>query len=185
MVDSRICELNIIEIRRLQALSTTLFAPLTERANAAPLLVSSLKSLGIVMKYLLIESRSVTPEELNALFVAVGWGQHSAEQLQRSVNAYPFVAHARTDTGMLVGYVSAFSDEVFSTMLGELAVHPKYQRQGIAAKLLTRVEARFPSAPVYIKALGTAKSFFAARGYKAPNTELTVLFKKPTPARDA
>jgi ribosomal protein S18 acetylase RimI-like enzyme len=137
------------------------------------------------MEYLFSESKSVTPAELNALFLEIGWGQHSAEQLQRSVDAYPFVAHARTDTGMLVGYVSAFSDEVFSTMLGELAVHPKYQRQGIAAKLLARVEARFPNAPVYIKALGEAKSFFISCGYKTPRTELTVLFKKPTPACNA
>lgn len=134
------------------------------------------------MEYFFVESKFVTPEELNALFSEIGWGQHSDEKLQQSVDAYPFVAHARTNTGLLVGYISAFSDEVFSTMLGELVVHPKYQRQGIAANLLARVEARFPNAPVYIKALGEAKNFFIARGYKAPSSEITVLFKKPTSA---
>lgn len=131
------------------------------------------------MEYIFVDSKSVTPEELDALFVLTGWGQHSIEQLQKSINSYPFVSHARTDNGVLVGYVSAFSDEVFSTMLGELIVHPKHQKKGIATELISRVEARFPSAPVYIKALGEAKSFFIARGYKAPRTELTVLFKKP------
>ncbi|VXC25021.1 GNAT family N-acetyltransferase [Pseudomonas sp. 9Ag] len=134
------------------------------------------------MKYFFSESKSVDPEELNTLFVDVGWGQNSTEQLQQSIDAYPFVAHARIDTGLLVGYVSAFSDEVFYTMLGELLVHPNYQRQGIAANLLARVEARFPSAPVYIKALGEAKSFFVAHGYKSPSTGLTVLFKSATSA---
>lgn len=135
------------------------------------------------MEYIFIESKSVDPEEVNALFVEVGWGQHSPEQLQRSIDAYPFVAQARTGLGVLVGYVSAFSDEVLSTTLGELVVHPEHQRQGIAAELLARVESRFPDAPVYIKALGEAKNFFIARGYKTPRTELTVLFKKnPAPA---
>ena len=132
------------------------------------------------MKYLFAESKSVLPEELGALFVEIGWGQHSAEQLERSINAYPFVAHARTGTGALVGYATAFSDGVLSTMLGELVVHPEHQRQGIAAELLARVEAKFPNAPVYIKALGEAKHFFVARGYKVPRTELTTMFKKPS-----
>ena len=135
------------------------------------------------MNYIFAESKSVAPEELNALFLQVGWGQHPAEQLQRSVAAYPFVAHARTDVGTLIGYVSAFSDEVLSTMLGELIVHPEHQRRGIAAALLARVEARFPNAPVYIKALGEAKHFFIARGYRVPSTELTALFKRPTATR--
>lgn len=132
------------------------------------------------MKYFFAESKSVLPEELRALFVEVGWGEHAAEQLKSSIDAYPFVAHARTEAGGLVGYVSAFSDGVFSTMLGELIVHPEHQRQGIAAELLARVEARFQNAPVYIKALGEARHFFVARGYKAPRTELSVLFRKPS-----
>ncbi|MEN2506761.1 GNAT family N-acetyltransferase [Stutzerimonas stutzeri] len=137
------------------------------------------------MEYLFAESKSVSPEELSALFTDVGWGQQSAQKLQRSIDAYPFVAHARTETGLLVGYISAFSDEVFSTLLGELVVHPDYQRKGIATNLLARLEARFPSAPVYIKALGEAKKFFVAQGYKAPRIELTVLFKSPSSTCDA
>jgi GNAT superfamily N-acetyltransferase len=130
------------------------------------------------MPYFFVESKEILPEELSALYLAVGWGEHVAAQLQCSVEAYPFVAHARTESGALVGYVSAFSDGVFSTLLGELIVHPAHQRQGIATELLARVEAKFPNAPVYIKALGEAKYFFTACGYKAPKAELTVLFKK-------
>ena len=131
------------------------------------------------MEYIFADSKSVTPEELDALFTEIGWGKNSIDHLQKSINAYPFISHARTGNGVLVGYVSAFSDEVFSTMLGELIVHPKHQKQGIATELISRVEARFPDAPVYIKALGEAKDFFIARGYRAPKTELTTLFKKP------
>ena len=137
-------------------------------------------TLGVAVKYFFAESKAVLPEELRALFVEVGWGQHAAEQLERSIQAYPFVAHARTGAGALVGYVSAFSDGVLSTMLGELVVHPGHQRQGVAAELLARVEARFPNAPVYIKALGEAKHFFVACGYKVPRSELTAMFKKPS-----
>jgi GNAT superfamily N-acetyltransferase len=129
--------------------------------------------------YLFSESRAVSPEELGALFLAVGWGPQVASRLRRSMDAYPFVIHARTTEGLLVGFLSAFSDEVTSTMLGELVVHPAHRRHGVAAELLRRLEARFPDAPVYIKALGDAKKFFLAQGYNIPRAEMTVLFKKP------
>ena len=132
------------------------------------LAILSCQMSGIAMQYIFVESRSVAPEELNALFLDVGWGRHATARLQLSIDAYPFVAHARTGAGTLVGYVSAFSDGVFSTMLGELVVHPAHRRHGVDAELLARVEARFPHAPVYIKALGESKHFFMARGYKSP-----------------
>ena len=134
------------------------------------------------MSYSFFESSSVLPEELGVLLAAVGWGDHSLEQLERSIRAYTFIAHARTNAGALIGYVSAFSDGAASTMLGELIVHPEHQRRRVAAELLARVEARFPGVPLYIKALGEAKHFFLACGYEVPRTEMTVLFKKPTTA---
>ena len=131
------------------------------------------------MSYSIEESKQVHPHELNTLLMAVGWGSYSLDQLESSIAAYPFVAHARDSGGLLVGYVSAFSDAVLSTMLGELLVHPMHQRQGLASRLLSRVEAKFPEVPVYVKALGNAKHFFAAFGYKQPAVELTAMFKKP------
>lgn len=137
------------------------------------------------MDYLFSESKCISPDELERLFAGVGWGRLTPSELQRSMDAYPLVVHARTPAGELVGYVSAFSDGVLSTMLGELVVHRSHRRKGVAAALLSRVEQRFPNAPVYIKALGEAKHFFIACGYQAPRGEMTVLFRKPASAPDS
>jgi len=118
-------------------------------------------------------------QELANLFKAVGWGtDYDEATIHRSIEAYPHVAHARDVDGNLVGYVTAFSDGAFSTMLGELVVHPSAQRQGIGRKLLTTVETRFPSVPITVKALGDAKIFFEACGYRVPSAEVTPMFKK-------
>ncbi len=110
---------------------------------------------------------------------SVGWGSDYSEELvHRSLAAYPFVAHARSESGVLWGYVSAFSDRAFSTMLGELVVHPEAQRKGIGHALLSTVENEFTGVPVYVKPLGEAKHFFAACGYRAPAIEMQVLFKR-------
>jgi len=110
---------------------------------------------------------------------SVGWGSnYSEEQVLKTLSAYPFIAHARSESGALWGYISAFSDHSFSTMLGELVVHADAQRRGIGRALLTAVEEEFPGIPVYVKPLGEAKHFFLACGYRVPAIEMQVLFKQ-------
>ncbi|MBG6081141.1 GNAT superfamily N-acetyltransferase [Rubrivivax gelatinosus] len=120
------------------------------------------------------------PEELAGLFNAVGWGQNDPSIVGQSIDAYPFTACARTEGGKLIGYLSAFSDGVMSTLLGELVVHPEWRRQGVARSLLTALERRYPSAPIYIKALGDSRHFYEAIGFKVPKAEFTVMFKRPS-----
>ncbi|MDM0021626.1 GNAT family N-acetyltransferase [Variovorax saccharolyticus] len=133
------------------------------------------------MSYQISTARTVTWQEFAELMESVGWGGgYDEESFERSYRAYPLVVHARADDGVLLGYVSAFSDGVFSTMLGELVVRPTAQGSGIGRALLKAVEAEFPGVPVYVKAMGEAKRFFEACGYRRPTTEMTVMFKKPS-----
>jgi GNAT superfamily N-acetyltransferase len=131
------------------------------------------------MDYVLHTNKDVTANEFSALMDSVGWGSDYPEELvRRSIMAYPFVAHACRKDGKLLGYVSAFSDQAFSTMLGELVVHPEAQGQGIGRALLLAAEQAFPGIPIYVKPLPEAKEFFLACGYKYPAKEMTVLFKR-------
>ena len=131
------------------------------------------------MSYQISSNRTVTWQEFAALMTAVGWGEGYDEiSFRRSSRAYPLVVHARSHEGVLLGYVSAFSDGAFTTMLGELVVRPNAQRLGIGRALIGAVEEAFPGIPVYVKALGEAKRFFEACGYRRPTSEMTVMFKK-------
>lgn len=131
------------------------------------------------MTYAIHTDRNISAAEYSALMGAVGWGSgYSEELVRRSLKAYPFVAYARSPSGLLVGYASAFSDRAFSTMLGELVVHPEVQRQGIGRSLLFAVEVEFPGVPVYVKPLGSAKHFFLACGYRVPAVEMQVLVNR-------
>jgi len=131
------------------------------------------------MDYVIHKSKDVTAGEFSSLMESVGWGKNYPDELVlRSIMAYPFIAHARSKNGKLLGYISAFSDQAFSTMLGELVVHPEAQSQGIGRALLLAVEHAFPGIPIYVKPLAEAKEFFLACGYKSPAREMTVLFKR-------
>ena len=131
------------------------------------------------MAFRIFTNKEVSAREYSSLMESIGWGSDYPEELvQRSLAAYPFVAHARSESGVLWGYVSAFSDRAFSTMLGELVVHPLAQRKGIGRALLSAVETEFMGVPVYVKPLSEAKHFFVACGYRAPALEMQVLFKR-------
>jgi GNAT superfamily N-acetyltransferase len=133
------------------------------------------------MKYQIHKDKNVSAQEFISIMESVGWGGDYAEDVVlRSIAAYPFIAHARNDTGSLVGYISAFSDGAFSTMLGELVVCPSMQGKGIGRALLSTVEVEFPDIPIYVTPLQEAKHFFLACGYRAPNIEMSVLFKHNT-----
>jgi GNAT superfamily N-acetyltransferase len=113
---------------------------------------------------------------------SVGWGEGYDEMsFLRSNGTYPLVVHARSHEGQLLGYLSAFSDGAFTTMLGELVVHSNAQRLGVGRALIGALGDGFPGIPVYVKALGEARRFFEAFGYRRPTSEMAVMFKKPPP----
>ncbi|MGV8894555.1 MAG: GNAT family N-acetyltransferase [Burkholderiaceae bacterium] len=119
------------------------------------------------------------PEELCALLLALGWGEHSASELRTSICAFTATVCARDEANNLIGYASVFSDRCLTTMLGELLVHPSYQRRGIGKSIMELIEASFPAAPVYIKALGESRQFYEAIGFQTSLIPVTSMFKKP------
>lgn len=101
------------------------------------------------MSYQISTARTVTWQEFSELMEAVGWGGgYDKASFQRSYSAYPPV------------------------------VCPTAQGCGIGRALMRVVEAEFPGVPVYVKAVGDAKKFFEACGYRRPASEMTVMFNK-------
>jgi GNAT superfamily N-acetyltransferase len=119
------------------------------------------------------------PEELSVLFDALSWGRPSIDALAASIKSYTATVCARTPPGLLVGYASVFSDRVLTTMFGEFVVHPKFQRRGIGSAMMRAVESKFPSAPIYVKALGASVAFYTALGFCESSTTVTSMFRRP------
>ncbi len=131
-------------------------------------------------KIILSVSKSITSEEWIRLMASVGFGKESGycpKKVSQSIAAYPFVAHARTADGRLVGYVSAFSDHAFSTFIGEIVVAPLFQKQGIGRRLLKAVEVYSTGVPIYVNPLKDAEQFFIRQGFKHSSDITSALFK--------
>jgi ribosomal protein S18 acetylase RimI-like enzyme len=112
---------------------------------------------------------------------SVGWGTESAyddQAIEQSLSAYPFIAHCRDSAGALIGYVSAFSDGAFSTFVGELVVHPEFQRNGIGTELLRLVVERYSGVPIYATPFEDVQEFFLERGFRIPKRTMSVVSQR-------
>jgi len=112
------------------------------------------------------------------LFASVGWGDdadYQADIISRSIAAYPVVAYCRDSNGLLVAYVSAFTDGAFSTFIGELVVRPQFQRQGIGCAMLELIVEKCRGVPIYGTPFNEDQPFFLKRGFRVPKRAMSVV----------
>ncbi len=66
--------------------------------------------------------------------------------------------------GKLVGCVRVLSDQMFRSIIYDLAVHPKFQRQGIGAELVRKCREVYPSSE-WLAQTETAAAFYEKIGF--------------------
>lgn len=128
--------------------------------------------------YEMFHDKNLEPAEVANLMASVGWGSESdydSLAIERSLSAYPLIAYCRDSEGLLIGYVSAFSDGAFSTFVGELVVRPSHQRRGIGSALLAYVVEQYRGIPVYATPFQDTESFFLNRGFRIPERLMSVV----------
>lgn len=129
----------------------------------------------------ILTDNNIEPSELANLMASVGWSAESDydnQVIEQSLASYPFIAHCRDSRGFLIGYVSAFSDGAFSTVVGELVVRPEFQRNGIGSELLRLVVERYSGIPVYAMPFEDVQEFFLTRGFRVPKRAMSVVSKR-------
>lgn len=122
--------------------------------------------------------KNIAADEVANLLASVGWGKESdydTATIERSMAAYPIIAYCRNAHGLLIGYVSAFTDGAFSTFIGELIVRRDYQRRGIGSALLAHVVDQCRGVPVYATPFQDTEEFFLERGFRIPKRLMSVV----------
>lgn len=125
--------------------------------------------------------KNIQSMEIANLMASVGWGVEDAydnQAIGESLSTYPFIAHCRDSAGLLIGYVSAFSDGAFSTFVGELVVRPEFQRKGIGTELLRLVVERYSGIPIYATPFEDTREFFLEQGFRVPKRAMSVVSKR-------
>ena len=96
----------------------------------------------------------VTPAEVAALYVELGWGtskQYSVARMKRSLVHCDIIVSARNDAGELVGIGRALSDFAIDTKILDLIIAPEYQRQGIGLAMMKKIESLARGTSIYFE----------------------------------
>lgn len=106
--------------------------------------------------------------ELHDLFYAVGWSDGTItptmlENFNKNFINSTLVFSAWVN-GKLVGCVRVLSDQMFRSIIYDLAVHPKFQRQGIGAELVRKCREVYPSSE-WLAQTETAAAFYEKIGF--------------------
>lgn len=131
-------------------------------------------------RFKMFTDKSILEHELVNLRCSEGWGRpedYESGVVIRSMENYPFVVHVRDERHKLVGYLSAFGDEVYSIFIGEIIVHYESKNLGIELKLLQALEDRYSSGAIYVVPYERYKEFFIQNGFKLSRKRTTVLIK--------
>lgn len=121
------------------------------------------------MNDVLYDTRKDLPcKALHDLFFAVGWsdGEITPNMLENFnknfINsALVFSAWAN---GELVGCIRVLSDQMFRSVIYDLAVHPKFQNQGIGTELVRKCREIFPNTEWLVQTK-TAAAFYEKIGF--------------------
>lgn len=114
-------------------------------------------------------SDSLIPDAADAvaLYCAVGWGHekdYDVDQWERVLATTPIIITAyQGDT--LIGMLRAMSDGYHETMLNDIIVHPKYQRQGIGRHMMNRFVELQGHTGIYISGFSQNREFFENCGF--------------------
>ncbi|PIQ26399.1 hypothetical protein COW36_14540 [bacterium (Candidatus Blackallbacteria) CG17_big_fil_post_rev_8_21_14_2_50_48_46] len=114
----------------------------------------------------------VNPDQVIDLYHLIGGGRPGLEpeKIRLAFSNSTYVAIATLPSGELIGWIRALSDQVSTTWIPEMVVHPEFQTLGVDGLLLDATIAQFKSSMIYFQASYTEFSerikFFEDRGIK-------------------
>lgn len=110
-----------------------------------------------------------TPDAVIELFNKSGIGKPNwtPERITRSMNGSAVVITAWKKE-MLIGYISVISDHAWAGYITQLCVHPDFQKQGIATKLIDHAKEKLgDEVTLVVHSSDTGIKFYEAYGFES------------------
>lgn len=126
------------------------------------------------MKWKLVEIHhdfsKVSLDQLEVIYKSVGWEKHTQAIIQQVFEASNIYAFA-TVKGEVVGFGRAITDHVFNAAIYDVVVHPDFQRNGIAKRIMESLlgQLKHVSCVHLISTMGN-EGFYQKLGFKKMKT---------------
>lgn len=126
---------------------------------------------------------TIDPEQVIDLYHLIGGDRPNldSETIKEAFLNSSYMATVTLPDGELIGWIRALSDQVSTTWIPEMVVHPEYARLGVDGQLLDAVIKNYEGTTVYFQTLHTEfterAGFYAERKIQ-PMPSLIVCAKK-------
>ena len=141
----------------------------------------------ILGKVVLQSNKAISLNQLNNLYLSVGWSSRSLNELRRAMNNssnYVAVWQNEQNKPQLIGFARAVSDGVYQATLLDIVVHPDFQGQGIGKAVVKTITKQLKNAGVNditLYASPHMADFYHKLGFVAqPNNLQCMLFTNST-----
>lgn len=116
-------------------------------------------------------------DQLYGLFLAVGWADETqtTDDMIDNFNK-PFINSTLVisawDGNMLIGCVRVLSDQMFRSVIFDLAVLPEYQGKGIGTELVRRCTEAYPNSEWLLETIPERVGFYEKIGFTSNNNPM-------------
>lgn len=122
-------------------------------------------------------------DQLYHLFYAVGWSEKDISQNQLDNFNIGFLhstlVYSAWDGAKLVGCIRVLSDQIFRSIIYDLAILPEYQGKEIGTELVKRCLETYPKSE-WLVGTETASGFYQKLGFQMPDLEKGVILNIPS-----
>jgi N-acetylglutamate synthase-like GNAT family acetyltransferase len=115
------------------------------------------------------DADKVDYQQLSALLLQVGMGNHSPEKRERAFRQSEFKVFA-FDENTLVGCGRAISDGAYQAALYDIAIHPNCQGHGLGKEIVSRLLSQLPGFNIILYASPGKESFYKKLGFSRLRT---------------
>ncbi len=114
----------------------------------------------------LLECPELTEERCSAMvdiYNSLGWGPVTRQKIASAYANTPYYILAEAGASV-IGFLRAFSDDVYVSWLAEIALAAPFQGQGVGRAMLQAMDRRFAHTAVYSEALYDSAAFLQKCG---------------------
>ena len=130
--------------------------------------------------YTIHTDKNITAKEFDALMASNGWGNNgffTEEVISNHFSAVRHFAYVRSDSGALVGYMSAMYNGFASNIIDTMAIHPDAPQEEIGRILLAEISRQSYGLPLYAMPFQDQQDIFRGQGFRIPSRPMVALSK--------
>jgi len=124
-------------------------------------------------------SRDIAADEVQKLYLSVGWQYREVQDIKKSIEKSVLVASVWLDEN-LIGFARATGDGIYNATIWDVAVKPSFQSRGVGSFLIKSMLTKLDSYGIPLITLYTEcakKNFYSKFGFESNFNKIIGMYR--------